>query len=79
MELLDELLFSKVISYIGPNHYRFIAAINRRLHAMYTTTFANNNNNSINSNTTYINASTMGYAKICLDEVVDRKHQKNDL
>ena len=67
MELMDGLLLSNIISFIGPNQYRFVAAIDKSFHASYVNLFPNDTK-------TYVSASTMGYAKICLDEV---RYNKN--
>ena len=51
-------LLRLVISLIGRKHYRFIAVISKSFHAAYLQEFPNNT-------TTALNASTVGYARIC--------------
>ena len=58
MDGLDALVISEIISFIGPNHYYFIATINHRFQEGYLEVFPNNKK-------TYINASTVGYADVC--------------
>jgi hypothetical protein len=57
--LLDHTpLLSEIISYVGPKHYLFIASIDRRFQKTYVETYPNDKS-------TYLNASTIGYARIC--------------
>jgi hypothetical protein len=59
IENYDLLLL--VLSYIGPNQYRFTAGINTKFHEVYQTVYPCNTS-------TMINASTMELAKLCLEE-----------
>jgi hypothetical protein len=59
---LDDLLLSKIISYVGQNQYRFVATLDRRFHKHYAQLFPNDTS-------TYLNASTLEVAKFCVEEL----------
>ena len=61
MNDLDQSSLTEIVSFIGSNQYRFVAAINRRFHDAYLHAFPDNKE-------TEINASTVSHAKICFEE-----------
>ena len=67
---LDTSLLSEIISYVGPKHYLFIASIDRRFQKAYVQTYPN-------ENFTGLNASTIGYARMCYElNRGDSDHQR---
>ena len=62
LESLDDPLLSEIVAFIGPNHYRFVAMINRRFHSLHLQLYPQNTN-------TYINISTLNCATIVFDEM----------
>jgi hypothetical protein len=71
MENLDDLLLATIISFVGCNQYRFVAAISKRLEAAYRNIFPDNK-------IKYMNASTMEHAKICVDAFSVTKWKHSD-
>ena len=65
MDNLDVSLISEIISFIGPNQYRFVAATSRKFRNAHLLVFPHQTN-------TYLNASTLERAKICLDEIISQ-------
>ena len=70
----NEDILSNVLSYVGPTQYRFVAMINQNFKAIYLKLFRNDK-------TTYLNASTVGHAKICWNEITpgNRNRQESKL
>ena len=67
---LDTSLLSEIISYVGPKHYLFIASIDRRFQKTYVETYPNDKS-------TYLNASTIEYARMCYElNRGDSDHQR---
>ena len=62
-ERLDEVLLAEIAAFVGPNQYRFFAAVDRRFQKVYLLRFQKNGKK------TYINASTVAHAKICFEEI----------
>lgn len=62
MERLDVSLISEIISFIGPNQYRFVAGINKSFRWAHLQVFPYGKK-------TALNASTLELAKICFGEL----------
>jgi hypothetical protein len=60
--LEDVHLLSRILSFVGTNQYRFVAAVCTDFKAVYHQLFPEN------TTTTYYNASSVGHAKICIEE-----------
>ena len=60
----DDFLLAKILSYVGRNHYRFVAAISTRFHTAYDVAFPGDT-------FTHINVSTVTHAINCVKEVTD--------
>ena len=61
-ENLDIPLLREIVSFIGPNQYRFVAMINGRFRMTHLQLYPQNTN-------TYINVSTLNHAKIVFEEL----------
>ena len=63
-----------VLSYVGPKQYRFVAIINKQFKKVYKEIFPKNTR-------TRLNASTVGHAEICWNEINprNRNHQESKL
>ena len=64
-------LLSEILSFVGPNHYYFIAIIDRRFQEAYLQALPNNK--------TFINVSTVKHAKLCHQEMKCGNYNKFDL
>ena len=61
MEHLDDALVAEILTFVGPNQFRFVAAVNQKFYGAYLQHFP--------KKVTYLNASTPNHAKICLYEM----------
>jgi hypothetical protein len=67
---LDDFnLLQNIISFVGKNQYRFVAAINRDFQAVYLKLFPDNKQ-------TYYNASTVGHAALCYNDLVESNEKR---
>ena len=62
IEILDVTILSEIVKFIGPYQFRFVAGINQSFRAAYLLAFRKNK-------WTYLNASSLAYAKICFTEI----------
>jgi hypothetical protein len=60
--LEDTHLLKYIVSFVGTNQYRFVTAVNRNFQAVYRSLYPDNKR-------TYYNASTVGHATICFNEL----------
>jgi hypothetical protein len=57
-----------IISFVGVNQYRFVAAINKEFQTAYLQLYPNNKK-------TYYNASTLKHTVICFECFLDKRHE----
>ena len=61
IEHLDDALVAEILTFVGPNQFRFVAGVNQKFYGAYLQHFP--------KKVTYLNASTPNHAKICLYEM----------
>jgi hypothetical protein len=62
--LQDSNILQNIISFVGQNQYRFVAAVNRDFQAVYLQLFPDNKH-------TYYNASSVGHATLCYNDLAE--------
>ena len=84
---LDHIgILKHILSFIGPNQYRFVAGTSRRFREAYLDVIPSGADEPVHYDNdskepypffpknmkTYVNASTVGYAEICWNEIKDK-------
>jgi hypothetical protein len=55
-----EVLMNFIVPYVGDHQFRYVAAVNRKFYAAYTSVY--------NERNTYYNLSSLDHAKLCYED-----------